>query len=376
MNKIGRLFFDIIASVFDENAKARLPKTIPDEILKVIYKTSSKQDISHITAEGLERAGLLTESEIGKLFSKQKLTAIFRREQLNTEEAKICALLSENGIDHIPLKGAVIRKLYPEEWLRQSCDIDILIHDFELERAISLITESLGYRDEGRSYHDHSLIAENGVHLELHFSITENNADSDAILERVWDFALPDNGHKYSLSNEFLMFQMIAHAKFHFKSGGCGIRQILDLWILENTLEYNKNELDKMLSDSKNGSFYEAVRKLISVWFENKEHDSLTADMEKFILSGGTFGTNENKALVGQHKSGGKKKYVISRVFMPKSELEIAYPRLKDNPVLLPYYEVKRWFGLMNSRGLSNAKGEISAKDDNSFGDMFDKLNL
>lgn len=372
----GRIFFDIIASVFDASAKSRLPESIPQEALHTIYKISSKHDIAHILSEGLEKAGVMPDNEMKALFSKQKLAAVYRREQLNAEEAKICDLLNENKIDHIPLKGAVIRKLYPEEWLRQSCDIDVLVRIDDLERATSLITEKLGYRDEGRNYHDRSLISEGGIHLELHFSVTENDNNSDRILERVWEYASKNDGYRYYVSNEFLMFQMIAHAKFHFISGGCGIRQVLDLWILKNRLGYDESLLKSMLAEGNVISFYEGITKLISVWFEGGSHDLLTANMEKYILSGGAFGTNGNKAIVGHFKHGSKKKYVISRIFMPKSELEITYPKLKDKPLLLPYYEVKRWFGLINKQGLSNAKGEISAKNENVFGDMLEQLGL
>lgn len=371
-----RVFFDVISSVFDESIRSKLPRTIPEEALKAIYNISSKHDVAHIVAKGLEDAKLLPDGEIKKLFEKQRFAAIFRREQLNAEEEKICALLKKNEIDHIPLKGAVIKKLYPDEWLRQSCDVDILVRETDLERSIPLIINELGYADEGRNYHEHSLISKNGVHLELHFSITENDPDSDKLLSSVWDYAKSDGSHRYALTNEFLMFQMIAHAKFHFISGGCGIRQILDLWLLNNKLDYDESVLSEMLSESKSDSFYDGIKQLISVWFGKKEHTELTADMEKYILSGGAFGTFENKALAGQHKSGSRKKYLLSRVFMPKSELEIACPKLKEKPILLPYYEVKRWFALMNKKSLANAKGELSANCENAYGDMFNKLGI
>lgn len=371
-----RVFFDVIASVFDESIRSKLPRAIPEEALKAIYNISSKHDVAHIVAKGLEDANLLPDCDVKKLFSKQKLAAIFRREQINAEESRICALLEENGIGHIPLKGAVIRKLYPEEWLRQSCDIDILVRETDLERSISLIKGVLKYADDGRNYHEHSLISESGVHLELHFSITENEPDSDILLERVWEYAVSDGSCKYTLTNEFLMFQMIVHAKYHFIAGGCGIRQILDLWLLNNKLDYDESVLSEMLSETKSNRFYDGITQLISVWFGRKEYTDLTADMEKYILSGGAFGTFENKALAGQHKSGSRKKYLLSRVFMPKSELEIAYPKLKEKPILLPYYEVKRWFGLLNRRGFSNARGEFSANNKNAFVDMFNKLGF
>lgn len=328
---------------------------------KQIFALSAKHDVAHIVAAVID---LPKDSEIQKVFYKHKLTAIYRREQLNSEEARICTTLEEAGIDYIALKGAVIRKLYPEEWMRTSCDIDILVKESELENAITQIVEKLSYTDLGRDFHDHHLKSPSGVHLELHFSIAENDDRLDKVLNRVWQYAVCESGHKYLLTNEFLIFQTIAHAQYHFISGGCGVRPLIDLWLLENKLEFSQDELDKLLAESGSERFYSAIKSLISVWFEGQTHTELTEKTEKYILAGGVFGTKANRAATGKYKKGGKSKYIISRIFLPKSDLVIAYPKLKDHPARLPYYEVKRWFSLLSKNKLSDAKSEFESSED------------
>lgn len=365
MQKTAKLMFSLIAATIEN--KKTFEHCFDEAKAKKLFALSSKQDMAHIVSAGIDKFLLLPqESEVKKAFLKQKLIAVYRREQLNSEEEKICRLLEESLIDHIPLKGAVIRRFYPEEWMRTSCDIDILVKEQDLEKAIELIVQKLNYSDCGRDFHDHHLKAPNGVHLELHFSIAEKDNLLDPILNRVWDFAVcEDSGkHRYSLCNEFLIFQAVAHTKFHFITGGCGIRPLTDLWILEKKLAFSRVKLEKLLTESNCDRFYAALKQLISVWFEGGSHNSLTLKMEEYILAGGVFGTKANVAAAGKYKSGGKAKYIFSRIFMPKSDLEVAFPRLKKYPFLLPYYEIKRWFSLLNKKSVSNAKSEMKSNGD------------
>ena len=149
---------------------------IKDEYLKPLYLLAKKHDLAHIIGNALEKLGVVDEITEGKKrFVLERNLAVFRTETLMAELEVLCAELSKNKIDHIPLKGSVIRKLYPEPWMRTSCDIDVLVHENDIERAENLLCEKLGYTSKGeRDYHDISMYSDTGVHLELHFNIKEN----------------------------------------------------------------------------------------------------------------------------------------------------------------------------------------------------------
>ena len=353
----------LIITVVDGKIEVNLPESIGEEDLKKLYALSSKHDLAHIAAFALEKNGFLSDNEVSKAFSKQKMIAVFRREQLDFEEKRVFALLEESGIDFIPLKGAVIKNLYPESFMRTSCDIDVLVHKDDLETAIELISEQLNYQDGGRHYHEHSLISKNGVHLELHFNITENIEKLDVLLEHVWDFARPCDGfsHKHELCPEFLLFHNIAHMEYHFVAGGCGIRPFIDVLLIEEKVGYSKKDFYKLIETTKSVKFYENAKALSQVWFYGNAHSELTAMMEEYILIGGVFGNKQNRVSADIHRKGSRFNYLVSRVFMPKFELESIYPNLKKRPYLLPFYEIKRWFRLLKKKGLKNAKGEFLA---------------
>lgn len=376
MADIIGLMIDLIVSEIEQRDDFAFPEKLDDKALNMLYSLSCNHEMGHLVASALEKRNLIDpKSELYKKFEKEKLKAVYRNMLSNRGTNDSCSILQEAGINFLPLKGAVIRSLYPEEWMRISRDTDILIHKNDLDRAVEIFKEK-GYTDQGRDFHDHHLISPDRCHLELHFSIEEKQEKADALLNKVWENAYLKDSCHWAMSNEFLIFYAIAHAAFHFVAGGCGIRSLIDLHLMKKKLSVDESKLEQFLSDAELTDFYRGMQALNRVWFEKEEHSAITAKTEKYIITGGAFGTKTNISMAGQAKTGGKGKYIISRIFMPKSELQVKYPKLKKYPILLPYYEVCRWFGLLSKRGLSNAKGELEASQSEDYGEMFKSLGF
>ena len=80
--------------------------------------------------------------------------------------AELSRAFNANGVDHMPLKGCNMKKLYPAHELRGMGDADILIR-VEQYPKIKEIMKGLGYRAVMES--DHELVWETDrLHLELH----------------------------------------------------------------------------------------------------------------------------------------------------------------------------------------------------------------
>ena len=162
------------------------------------------------------------------------MLAVYRLEKLNYELTKLCGALEQAEIPFIPLKGSVLRQYYPEPWMRTSCDIDVLVHEENLKRTISYLTEHLGYSYESQSSHDVSLFSKNGNRIELHYDILGDNViDSvETVLKTIWDVVEKSDNkrYQYKLPDEMFYFYHIAHMAKHFVStGSCGIRPFLDI---------------------------------------------------------------------------------------------------------------------------------------------------
>ena len=334
--------------------------TLTEEQLAGLYKLSKAHDLSHLISAALPKSA--KGSETAAKFKKQTVTAVYRYEQLNYELCEVSDALEAAGIRSMALKGSLIRKYYPEPWMRTSCDIDVLVDESELDRAIELLCTELGYTVKGeKNYHDISLFSESGVHLELHFNILENMDGIDGLLSRVWEYAVLQEGKKYTYEQtaEYLAFHTLAHGYYHFSRGGCGVRTFMDLYLLERYSGYDREKLGQMCAESGLSEFYAGAIALCDVWFCGGEHTSLTSRMENFILRGGAYGTHEARVEIEKGKTEGGAKYLLYRIFMPYSQMRSKYPTLIKHKWLYPFFTVRRWFEMIFKGKLKRSVREL-----------------
>ena len=330
-----------------------------------LFKQAKRHDVANVVAATLSEIKLPeTFKNVAKAFEKEQMTAVFRCENIVYEIERISDLFSRVGIDHILLKGAVIRDLYPEPWMRTSCDIDVLIREESINDAIKALAEKLDYSYDGRrGYHDVPLYSPGGVHLELHFSIMENVSILDRVLSRVWDYAGLVEGCRYELSPEFFMYHVIAHTAYHFIRGGCGIRSILDLCLIKNNLEFDKDRFISLCRESEIEEFYYAATALADCWFSDGKHSEITEGIERFILDGGTYGDTETGIAALQESRGGKLGYAKSRIWISYHHLQQRYPSLKSR-VFIPVYQVRRWIEVVLRGKLKRSARELKLNKD------------
>ena len=62
---------------------------------------------------------------------------------------------------------------------------------------------------------------------------------------------------------------------------------------------------------------------------------------------------------IANKKRGGNFGYVLSRIFMPKQQLQAKYPILKSHPWLLPFCQVRRWFSVLFGGKLKKSVNEV-----------------
>ena len=331
------------------------------EMLPSIVASAKQHDILHLLVLGLKKNGLLTENE--KSLHNQIFQAVYRYEQLQYELDSLCEALEKAKIPFLPLKGSVLRKYYPEPWMRTSCDIDILVHVEDLEKATAYLVDTLEFRKEGKNSHDVSLFSPTGIHLELHYDLVEDDRANSAakVLENVWDRAVKRGGseYHYEMPDELFYFYHIAHMAKHFEGGGCGIRPFIDLLVLNNQVEFDKEKRQSLLEEGGLSKFGSQVELLSEIWFGNAEHTEITRQIQDYILKGGVYGTNENRIAVQQQKQGGKFKYALSKIFLPYDVIKFHYPVLEKHKWLMPFMQVRRWCKLIFCGHLKRATHEL-----------------
>lgn len=346
------IFFALLRSeVCEDQLTEVLRQSLTPEQLESVFSLAKEHDLAHIAGQALGKNKLLPKSEVSDQFRRQTMLALMRCSWLDNAYENICQTLEEAGVPFIPLKGAVLRKYYPETWMRTSCDIDILVKEEMLEAAVKALEEKQKYTRGKKSQHDISLHSPEGVHLELHHTMVEENraANSSAVLDRIWEDARPreDGSCHYVMSDAMFYFYHIAHMAKHVQEGGCGVRPFLDLWILNHRVSFDPKKRQALLKEGGLWTFAKVAESLAEVWFSGKEEDKLTARLGSFILHGGMYGSIENDVAIKQTSRGGKLGYALSRIFPPYKTMKFRYPVLERHPWLLPVYHVVRWITVL-----------------------------
>ena len=91
--------------------------------LPALMSLADKQDVAHLVSWALKQNSLVNSVALDRAIFK----AVYRYESIDYEYERLCVSLEDAKICFMPLKGSVIRKYYPEPWMRTSCDIDILV---------------------------------------------------------------------------------------------------------------------------------------------------------------------------------------------------------------------------------------------------------
>ena len=358
-----RIFFDLINSaVFEEKISEETKEGFLESMLPSFYNLAKKHDLAHLIGYAISSNGFELKNDYSDKLKKLNIMAVMRYEQLKYELNNLSNSLEKNKIPFIPLKGSVIRNYYKYPYMRTSCDIDVLIHEEDKEKAVECLINECGYKKEGEGSHDVSLFTEGGRHIELHFDLVEkdyaNNANS--ILKTVWEDVKLKKGcsYLYEMSDEFFYLYHIAHMAKHFENGGCGIRPFIDIKVL-NSIPHDKAKREELLKKAELLTFAKAAENLSKAWFDKEEYDELSLKMQSYILTGGVYGTNTNRITVQQQKQGGKIKYALNKIFLPYDIIKFHYPVLKKHKWLMPLMQIRRWCKLIFLGGMKRSVNEL-----------------
>lgn len=299
---------------------------------------------------------------------------------------EILKSFNENGVEYMPLKGTLLKDIYPKSEMRTMGDADILIKPEQYD-IIKPIMEELGYKEKIES--DHELIWQKpGSYIELHKRLIPSyNKDYYAYYGDGWRLAKVKNGTRYEMIDEDQMIYLFTHYAKHYRDAGIGIKHIVDLWVYRKNKpqldeEYIKTELSKLqLYD-----FYVNTIRTLAVWFDGEEPDEVTDFITRIIFNSGVYGTKEALVLsqaVKISKTQGttenvKSKKLMKLVFLDYESMCKKYSVLKKLPFLLPVMWIVRIFGvlLFKQSKIKKTHQEISSITEEGINSYQQSLNF
>ena len=264
---------------------------------------------------------------------------------------RLLAVFEEKGIDAMPLKGSVLKYMYPQPEMRRMGDADVLIRQGQYPQ-IKHILKDLGYTYGNET--DHELVWHHKyLRLELHKKmIPSRNKQYYAFLADGWHLAHLRQGfsHIYEMSTENMFLHIFTHATKHYKTGGIGIQHLTDIWLyLRRHAGLDEAYIESALREMGLWDFYNNILHTLRVWFEDGQADEISESITEFVFRSGMYGTRKNKILAeaAQRQKHGKIQWLGKTAFLNLGDMKNRYPSLDKWPVLLPVMWVVRGFDLL-----------------------------
>ena len=316
-----------------------------------VYQISVYHTLSAMTYMVLEKGQDILEGEVFKNWKKEKDKAIRKNILLDRERERIFAFMEEQGIWHMPLKGIILKEMYPAFGMRQMADNDIL-YDSNFQKPLCIWMKEQGYKVISCGRGNHDVYEKKPVYnYEMHTALYggEHNPVWITYYENIKEKLIADKKKKYSFhfTDEDFYIYIITHIYKHFAGSGTGIRSLLDVYIYLQAKEaiMNWDYINEELKKVQVSDFERKVRHLSQKVF-SKELQKLTKKEEellKYFLYSGTYGTLENHV---QHRldqfETDKKGYIIKRL-VPDEEFYKNYvPFVYEHKWSRPFFIIFR----------------------------------
>ena len=331
-----------------------------------VFRLAAAHKTAAMAAFALEGVKDALDPEAWKTWKQTKDLALRRDILFDAERGRLLSWMDANGIWYIPLKGILLKDIYPCCGMREMADNDILFDGSRTE-DLRAHMEAEGYliKDSGGVHdgYEKPPVFNFEMHRQL-FNFEANGGVFEEYYKDVKDKALPAEGSAcgYRFSADDLYIYITAHAFKHFECKGTGLRTLADDYIMRKAgsaelgLGYIAGEFKKLGIEGFAKSLQSAADKLLSPVPEGAdpqaEMDSRISSLEEderrllgFMVESGVYGTTDHfieKRLREVDQDEGpltlwvKIKFFFRWVFPPVKRMDAAVPFTKGRPWLLP----------------------------------------
>ena len=338
--------------------------------LAAVYRYARRHTLAAITYDALELlasstgeglSALAKDDTVVSVLTKWKETrdkALRKNLMLDAARKKLFQYMDAEHIWYMPLKGAILKELYPKQEMRQMADNDILF-DAEYEAAVKDYFVREGYEVISYAKENNDVYEKEPVYnVEMHTSLfgeAHNEVWAEYYKDIQSKLKKSDNHFQYSFTDEDFYIYFIVHAFKHFDGCGTGIRYFVDSYVYQNAKNldwsYIERELDKLGVLAFEKTFRSISMKIFgkgeAVSRLNREENSMLCDS----MFAGTYGNLQSEIDKKLHKIQGnedritkntKVKYIIGRLFPPMSYYKTYYPFIYKTRIFIPFFVIFR----------------------------------
>ena len=264
------------------------------------------------------------------------------------ERKELYKYLNENDISFLPLKGIIIKDYYPDPYIREFADNDIL-YDVNKDTLVKDYFVKRGYEIEEfrRSNHD-VYMKKPFYNFEMHralFGLSVDKKEADYFVDYLNKGLVKDHKELYLKDEDFYLY-FTAHSYKHYHNSGCGFRPLIDYYLYLKNKELDFNYINQELEKIGLVDFSNLMRTLPFKLFDQQPLTEEEEDIVLFIASSGTYGTLEHNVAKGI-KEKGRFKYYMSRVFPSLAFYKAVYPWAYKCRILIPIAWLCRLFRIL-----------------------------
>lgn len=306
------------------------------------YPLLREHQLQPLAYEGAVLNGISRQLPVMKQLFQDYCRALMRSEAQMRAVDTLRTALDEAGVDYLFFKGCHLKELYPKPELRPMGDADVLI-PVEHQKRVDTILRQQGYQWKQENEQE-SLWCSSALAVEPHRSLIKpSDRDFYPYFGVGWQLVKRDESGKAFLSPEDEFAFLFVHMAKHYRGGGIGLRQFIDLWVYRCAVpELDEETLQDIMRRLNLSEFYRNVMRTLAVWFADEPADEKTRVITCFVFGSGSFGTAETRFLSRAVRSSNKGTRtftaVVQRVFPEYSRMKYEYPILKTKPWLLPFF--------------------------------------
>lgn len=336
-----------------------------DEFVKTmdlydIYILALKQCLSATVAVALRSKTKFMTKKTADLWKQAEALSVRKNMLMDMERASILNWMEQKGIWYMPLKGVILKDMYPAFGMREMSDNDILF-DPAGRAALHDHMVDLGYRVHlYETDKDDQYMKDPVYFFEMHVSLAEDHLypKIHEYYKNVKERLVPDEGKKYGYhftDEDFYIFH-VAHAEKHTEHSGDGLRSMIDSYIyLSQKPNMDWNYIEEQLEMLGMLEFESKMRALAFRLFGSAEYgiyercnEEELRQVETHVRAGkhGTLSTSIekyiNNAMDTNGAKNGKGAYYMHRLFPEKAEMKRNYHVLLKHGWLLPFCYIHR----------------------------------
>ena len=320
-----------------------LPDT-PD--YSALLEISKKHSMSGMIAAALRARGIHL-PEFDEAFGNAMRYSVLQTREFKTISDKFCRA----HIRHLPLKGILLKAIYPKPWMREMSDVDILIEADTHEKVKAVMLES-GYTSVYYGNNNEDVYRKAPCFtFEIHRTLFDRKGypKLQAYFDRASYKPSPKLPYLWEMSADDAYIYLIAHVFMHYQASGTGLKSLLDIRLYLDTyrdgmdFSYIQAELSKLGAEA----FEKSVRQLSQRFLVPESLSPEEKEQLDYYIFSGAYGNLDQyfinraaEATDGTVRS--KIKYIGSRFEITDDALN-AHPFYRKHPRLKPVIAAARF---------------------------------